>query len=64
VVDLLPDTLTPKEREVVDLYERGMSQRSIAIFLGLSRSTVRDRIPSAAAKIARAGEQRPAGRTS
>jgi hypothetical protein len=31
----LPSTVTDKERQVVDLYERGMSQRSIAIFLSV-----------------------------
>jgi hypothetical protein len=37
-----------------------MSQRSIATFLGVSRSTVRDRIANAAARTARAlREQRP-----
>jgi DNA-binding CsgD family transcriptional regulator len=54
LVDQLPDTLTAKEAEVVDLYERGMSQRSIAIFLGVGRSTVRARIANAAAKVERA----------
>jgi DNA-binding NarL/FixJ family response regulator len=52
----LPSTLTEKEAEALDLYERGMSQRSIAPYLGLSRSTVRERIARAAMKLAR--EQR------
>jgi predicted transcriptional regulator len=35
------------------LYERGMSQRSIALYLGVARSAVRDRIHRANQKIAR-----------
>jgi DNA-binding CsgD family transcriptional regulator len=60
-LDQLPDSLTGKEREVLDLYERGMSQRSIALYLGVSRSTVRDRIATASTKVVRA-ERHPAGR--
>ena len=46
-------SLTAKEREVVDLHQRGMSQRSIALYLNVTRSTVRDRIASASRKLAR-----------
>jgi len=49
-----PDNLTAKEAEVHDLYQRGMSQRALAAYLGLSRSAVRDRIAGAAAKVGRA----------
>jgi DNA-binding CsgD family transcriptional regulator len=59
LAEQLPDTLTDKEAEAVDLYERGMSQRSIALYLGVARSTVRDRIANAARKVA---EARRAGR--
>jgi DNA-binding CsgD family transcriptional regulator len=47
--------LTPKERQALDLYQRGMSHRSIAIHLGVSRTTVRDRIANANTKLADAG---------
>jgi len=50
----LPDTLTAKEAEAWDLYQRGMSQRSIAVMLDLTRAAVRDRLERAAVKIARA----------
>jgi DNA-binding CsgD family transcriptional regulator len=56
----LPASLTDKEREVVDLYERGMSQRAIAVYLGVSRSTVRDRIANAAMKAQRAQREHSA----
>ena len=64
MAEQVPDTLTAKEAEAVDLYERRMSQRAIALYLGVSRSTVRDRIANAAVKIVRAEEQRPEGGTS
>jgi DNA-binding NarL/FixJ family response regulator len=48
-----PGTLTDREREALDLYQRGMSTRSIAIHLGVSRTTVRDRIGAALVKLER-----------
>jgi RNA polymerase sigma factor (sigma-70 family) len=50
----LPDTLTAKEREVWTLYAQGMSQRSLAALLGVTRSTIRDTLEGARSKIARA----------
>ena len=52
-----PDTLTAREREVVDLYKRGMSQRAIALALGISRSAVRDRLDAAGRKLVATHEQ-------
>ncbi len=51
LAEQLPDTLTAKQAEVWDLYSRGMSARSLAIYLGISRSAVRDRIASAKEKL-------------
>lgn len=48
---LAQNVLTVKEREVWVLYHRHMSQRAIAVFLGLDRSTVRDRIERARRKM-------------
>jgi len=46
--------LTSKEREVFALSARGLSQRSTALALGLSRSAVQSRLENASRKIARA----------
>lgn len=45
---------TPKELEAFVLAYRGMSDRSIALALDLSRSTVKDRLERARRKIHRA----------
>lgn len=61
--DLLDEhghVLTAKEREVVDLYARGLSQRTIALALGISRSSVRSRFESARAKFIKALEEEEA----
>lgn len=36
--------LTVKEREVFELYVRGLSQRAIALALGITRSAVQSRL--------------------
>ena len=46
--------LTPNERRALDLQERGLSQRTIALALGISRSAVQSRLENAARKINRA----------
>jgi DNA-binding CsgD family transcriptional regulator len=46
--------LTPKECEVVQLTNRGLSQRTIALALGISRSAVQSRLENATRKIQRA----------
>lgn len=45
------DVLTGKEREVLELYVRGMSQRAIALALDLSRSAVQSRIETASRRL-------------
>jgi DNA-directed RNA polymerase specialized sigma24 family protein len=46
--------LTPAQADVIRLkYERGFGQRAIALNLGISRDSVRDRLRAAEAKIAR-----------
>ena len=47
------NTLTPREYEVWTLADRGMSQRSIALALGISRSTVRSLLERSRQKLAR-----------
>ena len=44
LADQLPDGLTAKQREVTDIYEGGMSQHSIALYLGVTQSAVRERL--------------------
>jgi DNA-binding CsgD family transcriptional regulator len=46
--------LTFKEHEVVQLTNRGLSQRTIALALGISRSAVQSRLENATRKIQRA----------
>jgi DNA-binding CsgD family transcriptional regulator len=53
----LPDTLTAKEREIWTLHSQGMSQRSLAALLGVTRSTIRDTLQRAQLKIARASQR-------
>ena len=54
----LPDTLTAKEAELWDLHSRGMSQRSLAALLGVSRSAIKDRLERAQLKLDRAARQK------
>jgi DNA-binding CsgD family transcriptional regulator len=49
--------LTPAELESWILAERGMSQRNIALALGVSRSTIRSRLENAARKLAQAQKE-------
>jgi DNA-binding CsgD family transcriptional regulator len=51
------DTLTVTEYESWLLQTRGMSQRSIALALGVSRSTIRSRLENAARKLAQAQKE-------
>lgn len=51
--------ITAAEREVLELIVAGRSQRQVALALGVSRSSVRCRLESAARKIA-AFEERTA----
>lgn len=44
--------LTPAELQVVDYHDLGMGYRMIAAKLGVSVSTVRDRLDRAAARVA------------
>lgn len=46
--------LTAKEVQVMELSVRGMSQRSIAFALGISRSSVQSRLETATRKIRQA----------
>lgn len=48
---------TEAELEAWRLVQRGMSQRAISLALGISRSSVRDRVESAARKVADALEE-------
>ena len=50
------DLLTPPEREAVALHELGYGYRSIARILGISMTTVRDRLDRAAQRIANSQE--------
>jgi DNA-binding CsgD family transcriptional regulator len=45
--------LTPKEHAAWTLAQKGMSERSIALHLGLSRSAIRARLENARRKLAR-----------
>ena len=45
------DRLTEKERAVLELQVRGLSQRAIALALGVSRSAVQSRIETATRKL-------------
>jgi DNA-binding CsgD family transcriptional regulator len=50
-------TLTLTEFDTWLLANRGMSQRSIALALGVSRSTIRSRLENAARKLANAQKE-------
>ncbi len=54
VRDIAQEVCTARELEAWDMEARGMSQRSIAAALHISRAAVRDRLESAAVKVARA----------
>jgi DNA-binding NarL/FixJ family response regulator len=45
------DTLTPRERQVLDLLRRGVRVRAIAAYLGLSESTVRSQVRAVLRKL-------------
>ena len=45
-------TLTPAEQQALDLHNKGLSQRTIAHALGISRSAVRARLENARRKLA------------
>jgi DNA-binding CsgD family transcriptional regulator len=49
--------LTDAELESWILADRGMSQRNIALALGVSRSTIRSRLENAARKLANAQKE-------
>lgn len=46
--------LTEKQREALDLYDQGMGYKRIALKLGISRATVRERLDIARAKLLKA----------
>lgn len=52
--------LTVKEHEVFELHIRGLSQRTIALALGLSRSTVQSRLETGTRRLHNASRQEPA----
>lgn len=43
--------LTPRQLEVWQLIEGGMSQRQVSIAVGIGRGTVRDHLDAAAARL-------------
>jgi len=49
------DQLTPNQLAVFELWHRPMSQRAIALHLGLSRTTIVDRYDAACLRLHRAG---------
>ncbi len=55
VTELARSTLTPNQLAVFELWHRPMSQRAIALHLGLARSTVVDRYDAACLRLHRAG---------
>lgn len=50
--------LTPKQLEVWLLAEGGMTERGIALALGLARGTVRDHLEAATRRLRATGAQR------
>lgn len=56
--DLALKVLSDKQVAVVELYERGYSQRAIAAALGISRASVRDRLDHAQNRLAAAVRER------
>lgn len=54
--DLAPTILTPTQYAAWELADRGASQRTIALKLGISRSAVRARLEEARRKIRLAKE--------
>jgi DNA-binding CsgD family transcriptional regulator len=59
-LELAATVCTPKELEVLQLAHRGMSERSIALALDISRSAVRSRLENAIRKITRARKEQAA----
>ena len=55
-----PAKLTPAEQTTLDLSNRGMSQRAIALHLRISRSAVQSRLENAHRKIATAKKEQAA----
>ena len=53
-------TLTDNERAVCQLSLQGLSQRTIALALGISRSAVQSRLENAARKLRKALDQEAA----
>jgi DNA-binding CsgD family transcriptional regulator len=51
--DIAKQVCTPKELQAYELHHRGMSERSIALALDLSRGSVQSRLENARRKIAR-----------
>lgn len=52
--ELAPTILTPAELEAWTLNDRGLSERTIALHLDISRSAVRSRLENARRKLHRA----------
>lgn len=52
MTELPPGVLTVKEQDAIRLQQAGMSSRSIALALGVSRGAVRDRLKNAHVKLA------------
>lgn len=52
--------LTPREQAAWDLKQRGLSERSIAFALDISRSAVQSRLENARRKLARAEKENAA----
>jgi DNA-binding CsgD family transcriptional regulator len=49
--------LTTKEREACELHNRGLSQRTIALALNISRSSVQSRLETATRKLRHAHKE-------
>lgn len=53
--ELAAQTLTPGQLDVFQLWHTGLSQRAIALHLGLARTTIVDRYDAACLRLHRAG---------
>jgi DNA-binding NarL/FixJ family response regulator len=49
--DLASDVLTARQLEVWRLHEAGMTERGIALHLGLARATIRDHLEAATRRL-------------